>query len=72
MKKCGLFLSSESPYLGATPDGLVEFSCNGCVPPCLEIKCPFKLRNDTLKDLPKDSFLQVTKEGLQLKRIILL
>ena len=68
VKKCGLFLSSESPYLGATPDGLVECSCNGCVPRCLEIKCPFKLRNDTLKDPPKDSFLQVTKEGLQLKR----
>ena len=47
VKSCGLFVSNEHPYLGATPDGI----CNDCV---VEVKCPFSARNkkidsDTVK-----------------------
>lgn len=36
---CGLFIDSEIPYLGASPDGLVE--PDGIV----EIKCPYRSKD---------------------------
>lgn len=38
----GLIVSIENPNLGASPDGLI--SCDCCGDGCLEIKCPFTLR----------------------------
>lgn len=38
VNSCGLFVSHEHPYVGASPDGLV--SCTCCGDGCLEIKCP--------------------------------
>ena len=45
-QKCGLFLSTDYPFLGATPDLLVNCLC--CGDGCVEVKCPFK---------HKDSFI---------------
>lgn len=39
IKKCGLFIDYEYPYLGASPDGLIDE--DGLV----EIKCPFSAEN---------------------------
>ncbi|KYN14507.1 hypothetical protein ALC57_13287, partial [Trachymyrmex cornetzi] len=44
IKRCGLFIDSEIPFLGASPDGLIEE--DGIV----EIKCPFAARLLTPED----------------------
>lgn len=44
IKRCGLFIDSEIPFLGASPDGLI--GDDGIV----EIKCPFAARFLTPKD----------------------
>ena len=42
--KCGLVINPTFPYLGCTPDGYV--SCDCCGKGTLEIKCPFKLKDN--------------------------
>ena len=39
LKPSGLLLDPSSPFVGASPDGIVECSCCGCG--VLEIKCPY-------------------------------
>ena len=39
VSKCGLFISVENPFMGASPDALVSCSC--CGDGCVEIKCSF-------------------------------
>jgi len=38
----GLFVSTDFPHFGASPDGLI--SCKCCGEGLLEIKCPYKYR----------------------------
>ena len=45
----GLFLSTDYPMFGATPDGVV--SCDCCGDGVLEIKCPFTLQSKTMNEL---------------------
>jgi hypothetical protein len=40
----GLVLSSDSPFIAASPDGLAKCDCHGVN--LVEIKCPYKYRND--------------------------
>ena len=40
----GLVINLLYPYLGASPDGMV--SCECCVDGLIEIKCPYKYRNE--------------------------
>lgn len=42
-RNCGLFLDIAKPYLGATPDQLVNCKC--CGEGLLEIKCPYAIRH---------------------------
>ena len=42
-KECGLFLCEEIPFVGGSPDRIVECDC--CGQSCLEIKCPFSIRH---------------------------
>ena len=44
ISNCGLFLSTEHFYMGASPDAVVYCSC--CGDGCIEIKCPFKHKDD--------------------------
>jgi len=44
IKRCGLFIDSEIPFFGASPDGLIQD--DGIV----EIKCPYAARFSTPKD----------------------
>ena len=44
IKPCGLFIDIENPFLGASPDGLIED--NGLV----EIKCPMSAENLTAEE----------------------
>jgi len=41
MSECGLFLHSELPYIGASPDRI--FSCSCHPKACVEIKCPYSI-----------------------------
>ena len=40
--KSGLVVSTERPFLGASPDGIIQCSC--CGKGLLEIKCPYVLK----------------------------
>lgn len=40
LRKAGLFLCKDKPFIGASPDGISECSC--CGQGVLEIKCPFR------------------------------
>ncbi|XP_063412943.1 uncharacterized protein LOC134695595 [Mytilus trossulus] len=44
-KECGLFVSKASPFLGASPDGVVKCKC--CGTRLVEIKCTFKYADKT-------------------------
>ena len=50
VKNCGLYLCKDAPYLGASPDGVIECDCCGIG--VLEIKCPFKFKSSGLDDVP--------------------
>ena len=42
-RQSGLVISTEFPYLGASPDGCV--SCDCCTNGILEVKCPYSFSN---------------------------
>lgn len=52
VSESGLIVREDYPYLGASPDGIVECKC--CGKGLLEIKCPYTLRNETVRDICKD------------------
>ncbi|CAN7984148.1 unnamed protein product [Ixodes hexagonus] len=45
VKRCGLYVDTERPYLGASPGGIV---CCCCTDAVLEIKCPASCANLTI------------------------
>ncbi len=51
--ECGLFLDIETPYIGASPDGLICCSC--CGKGVLEVKCPLYVK-DKFPEKDQDSF----------------
>jgi hypothetical protein len=58
----GLFLNPNFPHLGATPDGLV--SCECCGEGIIEIKCPYKHRHKSPRDVTDQRFyLQPDDDG---------
>ena len=73
MRSCGFILDKDVPYLGASPDALVECKC--CGSGVLEVKCPWCAKDlQSLKDaaegqrnfclhvLPDGSRLQLSKD----------
>ena len=56
----GLHVNTNFPYLGASPDGLVLCSCHG--KGLLEIKCPFKYR-ENLKGWQYDPTFPISPDG---------
>ena len=55
----GLFIDHTNPFLGASPDGMVECSC--CDKGVVEIKCPYCYN----QDLPDDdnTFYMINRKG---------
>ncbi len=45
---CGLFINSQFPWVGATPDGIIHCDCHGRG--VLEVKCPLCLTNSSIQD----------------------
>jgi len=54
LKKCGLFVNSNFPYLGCSPDAIID---NHSI---IEVKCPFNGRNS--KIAPGKNFLFLEKK----------
>ena len=52
--QCGLILDPEFPYMGPTPDGLVNYKC--CSSGVLEIKCPFCYNHKDLTTAASENF----------------
>ena len=58
----GLFISKDYPYLGASPDGLIDCTC--CGSGIVEIKCPYKYKDVNPRQInDKKCFLQLGKDG---------
>ena len=68
MKRCGMFINKEFPYIHATPDFLV--SCDCCGMGCGEVKCPISITNADFGEYSKkaSSCLESVNQRLQLKR----
>ena len=67
VKKCGLFINKEHPFLHATPDFLV--SCDCCGSGCGEVKCPIVIVDGNFDDYvqQKNSCLEKVNGHFQLK-----
>ena len=50
----GLHINTDYPHLGASPDGIVDCDC--CGEGLLEIKCPYKYRNEDPNMISDQSF----------------
>ncbi|CAN7999705.1 unnamed protein product, partial [Ixodes pacificus] len=60
-RRSGLHISSKHPFLGATPDGLIDCSC--CGPGVLEVKCPYTFRDNFIKEMPGQKYSCLFKQG---------
>ncbi|XP_064632038.1 uncharacterized protein LOC135490655 [Lineus longissimus] len=58
--ECGLFISPDHPWLGASPDRILDDNS------IVEVKCPFKAK-DMLIDSVTVPYLQQGEKGLELK-----
>lgn len=56
----GLFIDTDNPFLGASPDGIGECDC--CKKRVVEIKCPFCFK-EALPDEDCTNFCMVKEEG---------
>ena len=43
VRECGLILCEEIPFVGGSPDRIIECDC--CRKACLEIRCPYSIRH---------------------------
>ena len=48
--QCGLILNECYPQFGASPDGFIDCEC--CGGGCLEIKCPFSMKDKLKLEIP--------------------
>ena len=64
VKKCGLFVYKEKPFLGATPDGVID---DGNI---IEVKCPFAGRKQRieLQSIKYFKFFEVSDDKVKLKK----
>ena len=58
--ECGLCLSPDFPYLGASPDGFVSCAC--CGAGVLEIMCPYSCRDKAFADAADESKFCLEKD----------
>ncbi|KAG8581728.1 hypothetical protein GDO81_007780 [Engystomops pustulosus] len=54
VEECGLFIHPTSNWLAASPDGIVKDRRTGETLNILEVKCPFKHREHTIREACKD------------------
>ena len=52
MVNCGFFISTDDPIIGASADSLI--SCDCCGEGCVEVKCPYCIRNNPIDEAPSN------------------
>lgn len=70
VEDCGLFIHQEKKWIAASPDGIVKEAGTGNVLGLLEVKCPYKHRNKTVREACKDKdfCLKVDGDSYSLKK----
>ncbi|XP_068810225.1 uncharacterized protein [Struthio camelus] len=70
VEDCGLFIHKGKEWLAASPDGIIKEADTGKSLGLLEIKCPYKHRNKTVREACKDKdfCLEVDGDAYSLKR----
>lgn len=68
--ECGLFIHKEKTWIAASPDGIVTEAGTGKRLGLLEVKCPYKHRNRTVREACKDRdfCLELNGDSYALKR----
>ena len=68
--ECGLFIHKEKTWIAASPDGIVTEADTGKRLGLLEVKCPYKHRNRTVREACKDRdfCLELNGDSYALKR----
>ena len=61
MRPCGLNISDQHPFLGASPDAYL--SCKCCGMGLIEVKCSYSHRNETPYDVASDSHYHLYKDN---------
>ena len=64
VKDSGLVINSEWPFIGASPDGIINCSCHG--KGVLEIKCPFCHQESTIQSAAMDKKFCLKQSGEKL------
>ncbi|XP_029884097.1 uncharacterized protein LOC115347169 [Aquila chrysaetos chrysaetos] len=67
---CGLFIHQEKNWIAASPDGIIKEAATGKALGLLEVKCPYKHRNRTVREACKDKdfCLEVDGDSYALKK----
>lgn len=70
VEDCGLFIHPEKTWLAASPDGIIKDAATGKDLGLLEVKCPYKHRNRTVREACKDKdfCLEVDGDSYALKK----
>lgn len=70
VEECGLFIHQGKEWLAASPDGIVREADTGKPLGLLEVKCPYKHKDKTVKEACKDKAfcLEVHGESYSLKK----
>ncbi|XP_030911372.1 uncharacterized protein LOC115947690 [Geospiza fortis] len=70
VEDCGLFIHPEKSWLAASPDGIIKDPATGKDLGLLEVKCPYKHRNKTVREACKDKdfCLEVDGDSYVLKK----
>ncbi|XP_066565160.1 uncharacterized protein LOC136753175 [Amia ocellicauda] len=69
VQECGLFIDPQHAWLAASPDGIVLDAETGEKLACLEIKCPYKHRDNSISQAcqDRDFCLEPHGDGYRLK-----
>lgn len=65
VENCGIYVSEEYPFIGATPDSII--SCDCCGKQLVEVKCPFTKKDELLSDMDEKAFFLKKNEDGELK-----
>lgn len=70
VEDCGLFIHRDKKWIAASPDGVIKEAATGKALGLLEVKCPYKHRNRTVREACKDKdfCLKVDGDSYALKK----
>ncbi|XP_030898895.1 uncharacterized protein [Melopsittacus undulatus] len=70
VEDCGLFIDRDKKWIAASPDGIIKEAATGKALGLLEVKCPYKHRNNTVRDAcnDKDFCLKMDGDSYALKK----